>query len=55
MVYAVFGLYTLSGVESGVRRHRLPLSIGPNTLGSYLRTEAESSLRNVLIKKMDDG
>jgi hypothetical protein len=27
MVYVVFGLYTLSGVDSGVRRQRLAVSL----------------------------
>jgi hypothetical protein len=52
MVYVVFGLYILSGVGSGVRRCRLALSIRPNRVGFYLKTETESDLRNVvLIKK----
>jgi hypothetical protein len=54
MIYAVFGLYILSGVDFGVQR--LALSIGPNRVGFYLRTEAESSLRNVIFnKKLDIG
>jgi hypothetical protein len=50
MIYIGFGLYTLSGVDSRVRRQRLALSIGPNRVGFYLMMETESSLRNVFNK-----
>jgi hypothetical protein len=57
MVCAVFGLYTLSGVDSDVRIYILALSIGANRVGFYLRTETESSLRNVVFNKknLEDG
>jgi hypothetical protein len=36
-------------VPDNVRRWVLALSIGPNLAGFYLRTEAESSLRNTVL------
>jgi hypothetical protein len=38
-------MYVVSCI--GVRRYGLALSIGSNSVGFYLKTETESSLRNV--------
>jgi hypothetical protein len=36
---------------SVLRRQRLALLIGPNRVGFYLRTETESSFRNIVFNK----
>jgi hypothetical protein len=45
----VMGFISLIGVDAGVRRQRLVLSIAP-TERFHLKMETESSLRNIVFK-----
>jgi hypothetical protein len=45
---SLHGLYTLSCVGASVRRYELALSTGPKLSRFHLKTERESSFRNVV-------